>query len=193
VPNIVRLAVVLLTICIVASGLLAFVDAFTKPAIERNSAAEASRLQAEALVGPGKVVEFGEAKEVGSLVCYEGTIGGKPVGTVFTVISDKGYGGPITIIVGIDPAGEKITGVRIAEHTETPGLGANIVQVRTGDDEPWFLRQFGGLAVDEIALKPAGAIDAITAATISSTAVTDAVREGFEEFVKAGTAQEGAA
>ena len=190
--NVFRLAAVLLTICVTTSGLLAFVDALTSVQIERNAAAEASRLQAEALVGPGKTVEFGEAKEVGRLVCHQGTMGGSPVGTVFTVISDKGYGGPIKIIVGVDPTGEKITGVQIAEHTETPGLGASIVQVRTGEDEPWFLKQFRGLAVDEIALKPEGLIDAITAATISSTAVTDAVREGFEEFVKARTAQEGA-
>ena len=191
-PNIVRLAVVLLTICVVTSGLLAFVNAFTSPEIEKNAAAEASRLQAEALVGRGKEVEFGEAKEVGGIVFCEGSTDGKPVGTVFTVVSEKGYGGPIKIIVGVDPTGEKITGVRIAQHSETPGLGANIVQVRTGDDEPWFLKQFGGLTLDRIALKPDGAIDAITAATISSTAVTDAVRQGFEEFVKARTAREGA-
>jgi len=192
VRNTVRLAAVLLTICVVTSGLLAFVDGLTSAQIEENAAAEASRLRGEALVGSGREVEFGEAREVGNLVCYEGTMNGKPVGTVFTAISEKGYGGPIKVIVGVDPTGEKITGVRIAEHTETPGLGANIVQVRTGEDEPWFLKQFGGLTVDRIALKPQGAIDAITAATISSTAVTDAVREGFEEFVKARTAQQGA-
>ncbi len=190
--NTVRLAAVLLTICVVTSGLLAFVDGLTSAQIEENAAAEASRLRAEALVGSGEEVEFGEPRTVGSLVCYEGTIGGRPVGTVFTVISERGYGGPIKIIVGVDATGEKITGVRIAAHSETPGLGANIVQVRTGDDEPWFLKQFGGLTVDRIALKPRGAIDAITAATISSTAVTDAVRKGFEEFVKARTAQQGA-
>lgn len=191
-PNIVRLAVVLLTICVVTSGLLAFVDAFTSAEIEKNAAAEASRLQAEALVGRGKEVKFGKAKEVGSIVFYEGTIDGKPVGAVFTVVSEKGYGGLIKIIVGVDPTGEKITGVRIAEHHATPGLGANMVQVRPGDDEPWFLKQFGGLTADRIALKPDGAIDGITAATISSRAVTDAVREGFEEFIKARTVQGGA-
>jgi len=181
----------LLTICVVTSGLLAFVNELTSAEIEKNAAGEALRLQAEALVGRGSEVEFGEAQKVGSIVFYEGTMDGKPVGAVFTVISERGYGGPIRIMVGVDPSGEKITGVRIAQHSETPGLGANIVQVRTGDDEPWFLKQFVGLTCDKMHLKPDGVIDAVTAATISSAAVTDAVRLGLEEFVKGRKPREG--
>ena len=190
--NIARLAGVLFTICIITSGLLAVVDSGTRPRIEKNKALEAARLRTEALVGPGNTLEFSEPIEVGRLVCYKGTMDGKPVGTVFMVSTDKGYGGTIEIIVGVDPSGEKITGIRITEHIETPGLGANIVQVRPGEDEPWFLKQFKNLGTGRILLKPKGEIDAITAATISSRAITDAVREGFEEFIKARMAQEGA-
>lgn len=190
--NVARLAVVLFTICVVTSGLLAFVDSVADPRIKKNKALEAARLRAEALVGPGKAVTFSDRIEVGGLVCYEGTVDGKPVGTVFMVSAKEGYAGTIGIMVGVDPSGEKITGVRITEHTETPGLGANIVQVRPGEDEPWFLRQFKNLGTGRILLKPKGEIDAITAATISSRAVTDAVRQGFEEFIRARRAPEGA-
>ena len=181
----IRLATVLLTICVVTGGLLAVVHCVTQERIEANAELEAATLRAEALVGPGKSVQFGGAREVGCLVCYDGTVDGKPVGTVFTVTTG-GYGGPIEILVGVDTSGEKITGVRITQHTETPGLGANVVQVKPGEEEPWFLKQFRGLTAESVSLKASGgSIDAVTAATISSRAVTDAVREGFEEFVRA--------
>ncbi len=191
--NTVRIATVLLTICAVTSGLLALVYSATQTRIEANGKLEAARLRAEALVSPGVTVEFSGPKEVGNLVCYEGSVDGKPIGTVFAVTTNKGYGGTIEILVGVDPSGQKITGVRIAQHSETPGLGANIVQVRPGDEEPWFLKQFRGLTADRISLKASGGpVDGITAATISSRAVTDAVREGFEEFIRARKERTGA-
>jgi electron transport complex protein RnfG len=187
----VRLVGVLLAICVVASGLLAVVNAFTNERIEQSLGEEANKLRTEALVGAGKEVKFGEPKKVGSLTCYEGAVDGKPVGTAFTVTAPRGYAGPIEIVVGVDPVGERITGVRIINQNETPGLGARIVQVNPGEDEPWFLRQFKGLAPDRVFIKPKGDVDAITAATVSSNAVTEAVRQGFEEFLKAKKAQRG--
>jgi electron transport complex protein RnfG len=193
VRNAVRLATVLLMICAVTSGLLALVYSATRTRIEANARLEAARLRAEALGGPGTTVEFSGPKEIGNLVCYEGTVDGKPVGTVFTVTTTKGYGGTIELLVGVDPTGQTITGVRIAEHSETPGLGANVVQVRPGEGGPWFLKQFRGLTPERISLKAdGGPIDGITAATISSRAVTEAVREGFEEFVRAKRERTGA-
>ncbi|MDR1061324.1 MAG: FMN-binding protein, partial [Clostridiales bacterium] len=54
---------------------------------------------------------------------YRGLSGGRTVGYVATVVS-KGYGGDVSVIVGIGADG-KIAGVRVASHSETPGLGAN--------------------------------------------------------------------
>ena len=183
--NIARLVVVLVTICVVASGSLAFVNSLTAERIRISEEKETHRLYGEALAGLGKTVELGEPRELGNLVCYEGSVNGEPAGTAFIVTTNKGYGTPIEIIVAVDASGERLAGVRIKKHQETPGLGANIVKVRPGEDEPWFLRQFKNLAADSISLRPEGEIDAITAATISSRAVTDAVRQGFEEFVRA--------
>lgn len=191
VQNTVRLAGVLFTICAVTSGLLAWVDSVTAERIEENERKEAARLRAEALVGPGTPVEFGEPKQIGDLECYAGRIDGTPVGTVFTVTTRKGYGDPIEIIIGVDPTGSRITGVRIKKHAETPGLGARIAEVKPGGNEPWFLSQFKNLTADKIRLRPKGEIDAITAATIPSAAVTDAVREGFDKFTSAKEAQRG--
>ena len=74
-----------------------------------------------------------------------------------------GYGGPIEIVMGIDNAG-KITGISVggSSFAETAGLGA-----RTRDPE--FTDQFIGLSEAPILKKN---VDAISGATISSTAVT---------------------
>jgi len=95
----------------------------------------------------------------------------------------KGYGGPISMLVGFDFNGE-IKGIKILSHSETPGLGAKINEVRSGENVPWFLKQFEGKGVQNLELgdKPEN-IQAITAATISSTAVVDGVKKEVIEFL----------
>ncbi len=94
---------------------------------------------------------------------------GEFAGYVVSVLS-KGYGGDIEIIVGMG-ADQYITGIVIANHTETAGLGANAAK-------PDFTNQFRGknkpvLSKDEPNSNQS--IDALTGATITSRAVTDGV------------------
>jgi RnfABCDGE-type electron transport complex G subunit len=105
---------------------------------------------------------------------------GKCVGLIYR-FEEKGYSGKIKPIVAVDSLG-RIIRVKIPkeELTETPGLGMKV------SEDP-FLKQFGGLALDEIWLKKdkrEGKIDAITSATISSRAATAAIREGLKQFEK---------
>ncbi len=81
----------------------------------------------------------------------------------------KGYGGEIEVTVGVDNGGA-ITGVYVggANFSETAGLGA-----RT--KEAWFGEQFVGKQSPVSLKKDGGEIDAVTSATISSRAVTNAV------------------
>ncbi len=110
----------------------------------------------------------------------------KQTGIVFRSFK-KGYSGIIKPIVGVDSVG-KIIGVKIpkGELSETPGLGMKIAEEN-------FLNQFRNLTADEIFLKKdkhQGKIDAVTSATISSRAATDAVREGllkYSEFLPGHT------
>lgn len=83
----------------------------------------------------------------------------------------SGFGGPMTILVGIE--NELIKGIGIIAHVETPGLGGKI----TGDE---FLGEFVAVNVADVALYPEGTIDGITGATISAEAVTVAVRDTAE-------------
>ena len=91
------------------------------------------------------------------------------------------------IIIGGGPTGSyvayKLAGmgydVVVLEQKETPGLGAKI-------DSSGFRSQFAGLPIGDTrwaVKKDQGDIDAITAATISSRAVTEAVKEGLDIYM----------
>jgi electron transport complex protein RnfG len=102
----------------------------------------------------------------------------KQIGIIYR-FSKKGYSSTIRPIVGVDSTG-KIIKVKIpkGELSETPGLGMKITEEN-------FLNQFQNLTADEIYLKKdkqGGEIDAVTSATISSRAATEAVREGLLKY-----------
>lgn len=92
----------------------------------------------------------------------------------------KGYGGTIEVMTGINTE-SKIENIAILSHNETPGLGANI----TKDN---FLHQFnkdvhnGYFSVTKNVPSNDREIEAVTGATISSTAVTKAVNEAVCNF-----------
>ncbi len=92
-------------------------------------------------------------------------------------VTGKGYGGDIGVIVGIDVAAEKLLGIGITAHKETPGLGARI-------REQGFRSGFAGLGLSGAVTVKAegGAVDAISGATISSRGVCEAVTEAFEFY-----------
>ncbi len=89
--------------------------------------------------------------------------------------SAKGYHDLIEVMVGVGPDG-KLTGISIMSHTETPGLGARIV-------EPEFTDQFKGLDLDTAKLPAEGGqVDALSGATSSTTGVITAVSAALEQF-----------
>ncbi|MEE9905751.1 MAG: RnfABCDGE type electron transport complex subunit G [Chlorobium sp.] len=86
-----------------------------------------------------------------------------------------GYSGKIEILLGVSPE-KKIFDYKVVYHLETPGLGDKI-------DKPKYKEQFRGRALEGTVWKvkkDGGEIDELTAATISSRAVTDAVERGLK-------------
>ena len=82
---------------------------------------------------------------------------------IFTT-SSKGYGGDVTVMTAIDPE-LSIIGIKILDASgETPGLGQNVTKES-------FYGQFKGKG---------NKINAVTGASISSKAVTDAVNEAYK-------------
>ena len=84
------------------------------------------------------------------------------------MITTTGYGGDMDLICGIDSDG-KIIAVNTLKHNETKGMGSRTTE------EP-FRSQFTG---KDSSLE---GVDAITGATISSTAYINAIKDAFTAY-----------
>jgi len=105
---------------------------------------------------------------------------GIAVAQVYKVRSDRGYGGPIELLIGVRTRGELLA-VRVLSHSETPGLGDPIDQQKSD----WILA-FSGLSFSKLEPKrwavkrDGGAFDQFSGATISPRAVVEAVKATLE-------------
>jgi electron transport complex protein RnfG len=91
--------------------------------------------------------------------------------------STGSYGGTLRILVGVGTDG-RIAGVRILEHKDTPGLGANAASPVYYVDKAaklTFFGQFAGKSVGD-PFEPKGDVIAVTASTITSSAVSRTVK-----------------
>ena len=165
--EITRLVVVLSLICAVAAGALT---------VARKSLAERIEMQSDFYVrGPALERLFGRpaAELLVNKVSYtsEGRTypifyiedGGEIVGLAVEAPGEGGYGGDIMIMIGVDLRAEKVVGMEIIAHKETPGVGSQV-------EKASFRRQWNGLSVGE-PVSMGGQIDAISGATYSSRAV----------------------
>jgi RnfABCDGE-type electron transport complex B subunit len=99
-------------------------------------------------------------------------------------LSTRGMEGDIKGYVILDKD-FKIVNVTITEQHETQGLGSKITEEN-------FLKQFVGLTTDEVALSSEGGkVDAVTYATISSSAVTGGVKKTIEAIKTAESSSGG--
>jgi electron transport complex protein RnfG len=100
----------------------------------------------------------------------------EPVAALFVVTARDGYAGPIRILLGITMDGS-VTGVRILEHRETPGLGDKIASTKSD----WVL-QFDGLSLrnpesEKWAIRgDGGDFDQLTGASVTPRAVIKAIK-----------------
>ncbi|MFH1189817.1 MAG: RnfABCDGE type electron transport complex subunit G [Candidatus Omnitrophota bacterium] len=174
--RIAKFGIILGAICLAATLVLAFTYEVTKPII----AAEMAREEQEALKVIMPEADSFSPATAGEMEYFEARKGSSLIGYCLK-ITGSGYGGYMRIIAGIDTLGV-IKGLKILEHQETPGLGSKINETRPGESEPYFLRQFKGKNARAVKVK--SNIDAITGATISSKAVTDAVNKAVTEFLE---------
>lgn len=107
---------------------------------------------------------------------------GKPLAALFAVTAPDGYAGPIRILLGIDVNGV-VTGLRILEHRETPGLGDKIEETRSD-----WVYQFNGKSLvdpkpeDWYIRRDGGEFDQLSGASVTPRAVINAVRETLLYF-----------
>jgi electron transport complex protein RnfG len=114
-------------------------------------------------------------------VIYRVYEAGKPAAALF-VVSARGYSGPIRLLVGVDANGT-VTGVRVIEHRETPGLGDLVESSKTD----WILqfnrRRLGDPELSDWAIKrDGGEFDQLTGASVTPRAIVNAVRDTLLYF-----------
>jgi electron transport complex protein RnfG len=115
-------------------------------------------------------------------VIYRVHAAGEPVAALFVVTARDGYSGPIRLLVGVDIDGV-ITGLRILEHRETPGLGDKIEETRSQWVYQFDGRALGNPVIERWAIKSdGGEFDQLTGASITPRAVIKAVRETLVYF-----------
>lgn len=105
-----------------------------------------------------------------------------PVAALFVVTARDGFSGPIRILLGVEADGT-VTGLRILEHRETPGLGDRIESERSD----WVF-QFEGRSIEDPlpsgwAIKvDDGEFDQLTGASVTPRAIIKAMRDTLMYF-----------
>lgn len=113
---------------------------------------------------------------------YRAYFEGRPVAALFVVTARDGYSGPIRLLIGIGADGV-VTGVRVLEHRETPGLGDRIELSRSD----WVL-QFDGKSMSDPSIdgwairRDGGEFQQLTGASVTPRAVIKAISETLLYF-----------
>ncbi|HHY03567.1 MAG TPA: RnfABCDGE type electron transport complex subunit G [Thermoanaerobacterales bacterium] len=168
----VRMIVVLMIISIASGAVLALSYEATNPKIQEQARQTLEQSVLNVIPGATKM----EVVEKQDMTIYVGIDDqGNKKGISFKA-TGSGFNGPIEIMVGYNPREGKLTGIQILSMSETPGLGAKI-------KEEAFTKQFTQKPVeDEFTVKED--VEAISGATISSTAVADAIKASLDKIVK---------
>ena len=175
---------VLLAICIIIPLALSVTNKVTAKKIAELEK-ENSKKNMQSLVSAD---DFEKCSD-GEIEYYAAVKGGETAAYIFTE-SAKGYGGDVSVMTAVKPDGT-VAGVAILDVSgETPGLGQNAAKES-------FFSQYIGLKKGVSVLKNGAKaenneVDAVTGATITSTAVTRAVNKALDDFekVKEATADE---
>lgn len=176
--------VVLVSICLIITLALAATYSVAKPIIDTNKAKTADAARAELLADADTFTKYTgnltvlEKEKVFVQECYVADNGSGMVITVET----KSFGGLLTEMIGIDKTGA-ITGVKVTDHADTPGLG-------TKAQTPEYLGQYKGLSeLTDVSAKKDPAVNHISGASITSDAVHYGVNAALQQFKEAGGAQ----
>jgi electron transport complex protein RnfG len=190
--SIIRSGVTLAVIAAVCTSLVALTWQLTADRIKANKKAWIERSLQPALAGlffDSPVTESmitipapHDLPGAEDAIIYRVYAEGVPVAALFVVSAKDGYAGPIKFLVGVAMDGT-VTGIRVLEHRETPGLGDRIETVKSD----WVL-QFDGHSLRDPeprywAIKgDGGKFDQLTGASVTPRALIKAIRKTLTYF-----------
>ena len=169
--NLTNMVLVLGLTCLFCSAVLGGAYVLTKEPIEAAAAAKTDKAIAQVLPHFERTEYDGQHK---LFTAFDGEM----VAGYAIVSSAVGFGGPLTLMVGVTPDGA-VYNTSVLSHSETPGLGAKC----TSDTR--FMDQWRGFnpSVKSLAVKKDGGdVDAITASTITSRADAQAIENALTTF-----------
>ena len=190
--NVIKDALILFAITLIAGLLLAVVNQITAPKIEEANEVKkqeacnivfedaASFELSDSILESKDVVEYGEQNT--KIKCNEVYIAydnaGNELGYIFNISTKEGYGAEIKFMIGIR-LDRTINAISILASSETVGLGLEADKV--------LVPQFAGKNVSEFTYTKLGStapeeIDAISSATITTKAFVNAVNNALGLF-----------
>ena len=197
--SIVIATVAILVITLVAGGVLAYVQQITKKPIEQaeQQAKEDAYREVFTDADAFRTVDGFDSETASAWLSdkgYKADIDeavtacdkdGNALGYVFVITSHEAYGGDLQLALGVAEDGTT-NGISFLSLSETAGLG-----MQADTDE--FKSQFAGKNVAQFKYTKSGAasdeeIDALSGATITTNAVTNAVNAGlsYADYLKGG-------
>ena len=183
-PTLFQMFIVLAAIALVCAAGVSLVYNATKPVIDQSRLNKkiqtVSKIVPEFDNSPVEETFFVKTANGDSLQFYPAKKGNELVGMGVSSYSTKGYGGRIDILVGFKPDGT-IFNTEVVQLNETPGLGDKSDKNKS----PWA-NQFNDKNPKDFKLlvkKDGGDVDAISAATITSRAYTEAVDLAYKTFI----------
>ncbi len=188
----VRTAVILFVFVIVFTGLLSGAYLWTRPAIEASAEEERMKLIDDVLprgaydnnllrdtvrIPPSPLLGLDETSTV-----YRARRGGEIVALVLEAVAPDGYSGKIRLLLAVGADGT-LSGVRVTQHRETPGLGDYIEPKKDKNKARPWITQFNGLSLATVGerewrvKKDGGRFDSMAGATVTPRAVVKAVHK----------------
>jgi electron transport complex protein RnfG len=182
-------AVILSLFAIVGTSMVAFIYGQTRERIAANER-EALMRKLDVLIPKDRydnklfqdTLQVRDRNLLGTdeaVTVYRARRGGKPVALVMAPVAPDGYNGTIKLLVGINADGT-LTGVRVTEHHETPGLGDAIDEERSDWIYGFDGKSLNNPPLDDWRVKrDGGAFDQLTGATITPRAIVKAVKKSL--------------
>jgi electron transport complex protein RnfG len=184
--------VILAVLAAICTALVAITHSTTAPRIAANAQAyleQSLKPVLEGLKYDGKLSESTlviaaphELPGTEPVTVYRVYADSAPVAALFIVTAKDGFTGPIKLLVGIDASGA-VSGVRVLEHRETPGLGDLIESSKSDWVEQFRKRSLADPDRELWAIKRDGGVyDQLTGASITPRSVIKAIKETLLYF-----------